>query len=143
TVSPGIVGRITPHPFPMVTRTMRSDGPVSRTRRRLSALGAFAVLAVAPGPALADDDPTITQPPVISGTAQVGLTLTATSGTWAGTEPMTAAYQWLRCSALTPSDCSAISGATGLSYTAVTEDEGYALRVSLTVTNAFGAASDQ
>jgi hypothetical protein len=100
------------------------------------------VLAVAPGPALADGDPTITQVPVISGTAQVGQTLTATSGTWDGTEPITATYQWLRCSASTPNTCSAISGATGLSYTAVPEDEGYSLRVELTVTNADGEDSE-
>jgi hypothetical protein len=100
------------------------------------------VLAVAPGPALADGDPTITQVPVISGTAQVGQTLTATSGTWDGTEPITATYQWLRCSASTPNTCSAISGATGLSYTAVPEDEGYSLRVELTITNADGEDSE-
>jgi hypothetical protein len=96
------------------------------------------VLAVAPVPALADDDPTITQAPVISGTAQVGQTLTATSGTWTGTEPVAATYQWLSCSASSPNNCSAISGATGLSYTAVSGDEGSVLRIALTVTNAFG-----
>jgi hypothetical protein len=94
-----------------------------------------------PGPALADDAPTITQAPQIVGTAQVGQTLVATPGSWAGTEPVTATYQWLRCSASPPSNCSAIAGATGLSYTAVPEDEGYPLRVALTVTNALGSDS--
>ena len=112
--------------------------PVSRTRKRLCAVGALALLAAMPGTALADDQPTITQAPQIAGTAQVGGTLSRTSGTWQGAEPITATYQWLRCSASTPGDCSAISGATGLSYTAVPEDEGHPLRVALTVTNAFG-----
>jgi hypothetical protein len=118
--------------------------PVSRTRKRLCAVGAFALLAAMPGHALADDEPTITQAPQIVGTAQVGQTLSATPGTWAGTEPITATYQWLRCWASPPPIlCSPIAGATGLSYLAMPEDEGYALRVALTVTNAFGAASQQ
>src|SRR4051794_2029257 len=93
-------------------------GSVSRTRNRLCVVGAFALLAAMSGPALADNDPTITQVPEISGTAQVGQTLAATSGAWDGTEPITATYQWLRCPASTADDCSAISGATGLSYVA-------------------------
>jgi hypothetical protein len=91
-----------------------------------------------PGSALADDPPAITQAPEITGTAQVGQTLTASAGTWQGTEPITATYQWLRCSASMPKNCSDISGATDLSYTAVPQDEGQPLRVRLTVTNAVG-----
>jgi hypothetical protein len=108
---------------------------------RLSAVGALALLGACtavPGPALAADDPMITQAPVISGTAQVGQTLAAVEGAWVGTEPITATYQWLRCSALRPADCVAISGATGTTYLAVPEDEGHPLRVALTVTNAYG-----
>ena len=35
--------------------------------------------------------------PTISGTPQAGQTLTANTGTWAGTQPITYTYQWQRC----------------------------------------------
>ncbi len=52
--------------------------------------------------------------PAISGTAQVGLTLTAATGTWAPA-PGSYAYQWWRCDA-TGAACVAIAGATSSSY---------------------------
>src|SRR5581483_4831077 len=54
-------------------------------------------------------------PPVVSGTARSGQTLSATTGSWAGVTPMTFAYQWQRCDA-SGSGCNAVSGATASSY---------------------------
>lgn len=48
-------------------------------------------------------------------TARDGQTLTASSGSWAGTEPITYASQWQRCNS-SGEGCSNISGATSLSY---------------------------
>ncbi|GEP40379.1 hypothetical protein NPS01_40420 [Nocardioides psychrotolerans] len=52
---------------------------------------------------------TNTAPPTISGTPQVGQTLTATSGTWEPNAGLDFSYRWLR-------DGVAITGATGSTY---------------------------
>src|SRR5207249_2883835 len=41
--------------------------------------------------------PSVVSAPVISGTAQVGQTLTSSTGTWNGTQPLSYSYQWYRC----------------------------------------------
>lgn len=78
--------------------------------------------------------------PAISGTLVAGSTLTATTGTWAGTLPMTFTFQWLRCDAA-GATCQTIAGAAGLSYVLALDDIGHTLRFKVGATNAAGAAT--
>ncbi|MGI8569409.1 MAG: hypothetical protein ACR2KT_10230 [Methylocella sp.] len=77
--------------------------------------------------------PVNTVVPTISGTAQVGQTLTATTGTWTHS-PTSFTYQWNRAG-------TAISGATAASYVPVTGDIGNTPTVSVVATNASGSSS--
>ncbi len=84
--------------------------------------------------------PVVTAAPTISGTAQDGQTLSATTGTWTGTPPITYTYQWRRCDAVGGS-CSDIFGATSPTYTLVPGDVNATVRVVVTATNAAGGSS--
>jgi len=84
--------------------------------------------------------PTNTVLPSISGPAQTGRTLQATTGTWTGSTPMTFAHQWRRCDA-SGASCVDLAGATSSSYLVVSADVGSRLRVVVTATNAAGSAS--
>jgi hypothetical protein len=92
--------------------------------------------SAAPPPAGA---PVNLTPPVVSGTPQVGQTLTTTTGTWSNA-PTRYSYQWRRCDAA-GGGCVAITGATSSSYTLVTADQGTTLRAAVTATNAAGSAT--
>lgn len=78
--------------------------------------------------------PVNTVAPVVSGTAQVGQTLSSTTGTWTGTPTPTYTYQWQR-------NGSNIGGATGSSYALVPADDGKNIRCVVTATNAVGSVS--
>jgi hypothetical protein len=82
--------------------------------------------------------PSNTSAPTISGTAQKGQTLTATTGSWSGNPSPSYTYQWQDC---TSSDCSNISGATGSSYTLKASDVGDTIDVVVTATNSVGSGS--
>jgi hypothetical protein len=84
--------------------------------------------------------PKSTSPPTISGTPQVGQTLTANKGTWAGTQPISYSYSWRRCDK-NGGSCSVISGATNPTYTIPSIDAGATLRIRVTATNARGSTS--
>ncbi len=86
--------------------------------------------------------PNNTASPTISGTPAVGVTLTASTGTWSGTPPITFAYQWLRCDSA-GSSCVDIAGATGQPYTVTAGDTGARLRVRVTASNITGSATAQ
>jgi hypothetical protein len=74
--------------------------------------------------------------PVVSGTAQQGQVLSASTGTWTN-NPSGFAYQWLRCAG----SCSAIAGATAQTYTVVGADVGGTLEVTVTASNSGGSGS--
>lgn len=83
--------------------------------------------------------PSNTQPPTVSGTAQVGSTLTASNGAWNGS-PTSYAYQWSRCDQ-TGSSCAAVVGATASTYKLAQIDAGNTLRVTVTATNSAGSTA--
>jgi hypothetical protein len=106
----------------------------------LLAAGAVTVLAVAGlSNAASSAVPVNTGEPKISGTAQEGETLTATSGTWTSSSTITYAYQWRRCDAQ-GNGCSNIGGADTASYLVKHADIGDTLRARVTAKNADGSA---
>jgi hypothetical protein len=89
--------------------------------------------------------PQSTAEPVVSGAAREGQRLTTTTGTWAGDQPLTFGYQWVRCGAdgglPDGSNCTVVAGATASSYTLVAADVGSRMRVRVTATNSAGSAT--
>lgn len=78
--------------------------------------------------------PVNTALPTITGTAQVGETLTATTGTWTGSPAPEFAYTW-------EADGTAIEGATSDTYVIQADDLGKVITVTVTATNDAGSAS--
>jgi hypothetical protein len=79
-------------------------------------------------------------PPPISGTPQVGQTLTAQgAGTWTG-NPFEFQFQWLRCDA-SGEACAAVPGATAGTYPVTSADLGATIRVAVTARNAAGVTT--
>ncbi len=119
---------------------------ISRRRRTALALtvGAGVVLTLALvtglGSAASKTAPTNTSEPTISGSATEGATLTATTGSWSGTQPMTFKYQWLRCDR-DGARCNAIAGETRSTTRLGDEDVGHTIRVRVTASNEDGTAS--
>ncbi len=68
------------------------------------------------GYALTFQPPVSVVPPSISGTVRVGQRLTATSGTWSGTDTIEHAYRWQRCTSSQASSCSDIADETSSDY---------------------------
>jgi len=82
--------------------------------------------------------PTNTSPPVISGSAQEGLVLSADKGQWNGQNPISYAYQWQRCD-MAGASCADVPGATGQSYTLGVADVAHTMRVRVTASNSRGS----
>jgi Tol biopolymer transport system component len=75
--------------------------------------------------------------PGVTGTAQLGRTLTADSGSFDGDTPISTTLRWQRCDA-TGAACRNIARATKRSYAPTAVDLGSTLRVAVTATNAYG-----
>ena len=113
----------------IVSVTARNDdGGAAAQSRATPAIGARATT------------PANLAPPTISGTPQEAQTLVATTGSWGGTQPITFAYQWLRCDR-NGGSCAAIANATGQAYTLTSAEIGQTVRVRVTARNSVGARS--
>ena len=84
--------------------------------------------------------PANTAPPTIAGTLEDRQTLTASPGTWTGTETIEYAYQWLRCSTKL-GGCKPIDGATNETFVLTRDDLAARLIVSVTATNRGGTTT--
>lgn len=111
----------------------------------VAAVVAFAALVLpsGDGEAATTVAPTNTVEPTISGRAEQGRTLSATRGTWTGTEPISYAYQWVRCGAdggrPDGGNCALVSGATDREHRLTSADVGLRMRVRVTASNADGS----
>jgi hypothetical protein len=85
------------------------------------------------------DAPAEVSPPTVSGSAVVGQQLTATTGTWKGTEPISYTFAWQACNAGVTS-CAG-TGKKGSTYTVGASDVGKRLRVKVTAKNSAGQSS--
>lgn len=78
--------------------------------------------------------PSNTVAPVISGSSDIGSTLTSTTGTWVGTPVITYAYQWKQ-------NGNDIVGETGSTYVIVSADYLKSITCDVTATNSVGSTS--
>jgi cytochrome c551/c552 len=78
--------------------------------------------------------PENTAAPIVSGTAEVGQTLTCSQGTWIGASPISFDYRWLRNGV-------AIGGAESSVYTVTAADEGHSISCEVTATDGAGSKS--
>jgi hypothetical protein len=87
----------------------------------------------------AEQVPTNTTAPVLSGGTTVGAALSATDGSWTNS-PTSYAYQWERCAG-TGTGCSPVPGATARTYTTTLADLGTTLKIAVTATNYGGSGA--
>jgi hypothetical protein len=79
--------------------------------------------------------PSNTSAPLVSGTPTVGRAVSASTGHWSGSTPISYTYQWQRCNPA----CVNITGATRSSYTLPRADVGARILVLITATNSAGS----
>jgi hypothetical protein len=125
------------------TPVAADDGHTLRASVTASNLAGSAVALSAASPVISSssvDAPANSQAPTISGDAVVGGTLTATTGTWTGSAPLTFMYSWQSCDS-SGSNCTTIAGAAAATYSPVLGDLGHKLRVQVVASNTHGAAA--
>jgi hypothetical protein len=86
--------------------------------------------------------PANTIAPTVLGLAITGQTLTANEGVWSGTEPITYAFRWQRCSKA-GTECEDIGGAGETKYTLTNADAGHTVRAVVTAKNVSGSAEKE
>ena len=84
--------------------------------------------------------PDNTTRPVLTGTPQVGSTLTTTTGAWDNV-PDAFTYAWKRCTSILLASCTTIDGADQPSYEVSAQDAGLHIRAYVTATNSGGSAT--
>lgn len=95
-----------------------------------------------PTPVVLGPGPTNLTPPSVSWSTlysapKVGVSISATVGTWTGSGN-TYTFQWKKCASAT-SSCATISGATFSFFTPTVNEYGFVMRVMVTATNSSGA----
>lgn len=128
---PGTLDEASFYPAPLAEAQILSHHDVSST-------GSAATSP--PTPVVVASPPANSASPSISGSAEVGEALTASSGSWSGTQPISFAYQWRRCDA-SGEGCTDIAAATEPTYALVSADEGSTVRVRVAASNAAGSSS--
>lgn len=124
------------------TYVVRQEDVGSRIRSQVTATNArgSATSTSNPSEQVVAARPTSTSGPAISGSLVVGNRLTASPGAWAGRQPITFAFQWLRCDG-NGNGCSEIPGASDSRYVTTEGDLGRTLRVRVTARNDAGSSS--
>lgn len=123
-----------------------TDDIGSRIRVRITASNSAGSVQAFSNPtatAVAAAAPRSIDKPTIAGTLAVdepALTVTATTGTWAGQGPITYAYSWWRCGPALNATCTQLAETTD-TYSIVGADQGNRLRVRVTATNLAGSTS--
>src|SRR3954468_24237932 len=85
--------------------------------------------------------PSNTSPPTISGSATLDSPLTASPGSWSGSDPQSFVYQWQRCDA-NGNNCADFGEARPKNtYNLDIKDSNHRIRVSVTASNSDGSAS--
>lgn len=147
-------GEWTGSPVPSITRHWLADGleihgaigttllitaaevgkAVSIRESATNVVGRARVASAATAPIAPASAPENTGPPTISGTAQVGQTLSADDGEWSGAPEPLLSRQW-------EGDGEPIEGETGDTYEPIEADIGKVITITVTATNAAGTAA--
>ena len=113
-------------PFTLLTRT-KSFNPVGAD---------LAVALATPAPTMGIA-PAADIQPVVTGFAQVGQVLSASTGMWAGVPAPAVTFQWQRCNALGLA-CKLAIGSTASTYVVMPSDLGSTMRVAVRARSAAG-----